>query len=64
MNIPNINDIPKELREDRNKECSKCQIRKDYARYLDVHFDWWDCPYDCKNDLEHLLDSYAKQGGF
>ena len=47
-------DIPKEVREQHNAVCTKCDIRKWYARRLDMHFDWVDCPYDCENDLEHI----------
>lgn len=60
MKIPNINEIPKEERDKRNEKCRVCDTRKWYARRLDFHFDWWDCPYDCPNDLEHLERELAK----
>lgn len=50
-----IDDIPKAERDKRNEKCNKCETRKWYAKQLDFHFDWWDCPYDCTNDLEHLI---------
>ena len=46
--------IPKEVREAHSDICSKCEIRKWYAR-RDWHIDWLECPYDCKNDYEHYL---------
>ena len=54
MRIPSLNELPKEERDKRNTKCSKCETRKWYAR-LDFHFDWVDCPYDCPNDIEHLI---------
>ena len=45
--------IPQEVRDKHNEVCEKCEARKLYAKYIDVHFDWLDCPYDCENDFEH-----------
>lgn len=58
--IPVIDDIPKAERDKRNEKCNKCETRKWYAKRLDFHFDWLDCPYDCTNDLEHLMRKGAR----
>lgn len=50
-----LQDIPQTERDRRNKVCAKCGERKYIAKKFDMHFDWLDCPYDCENDLEHLL---------
>ena len=50
-----LDDIPKEMRQKRNERCAKCSTRKWYAKRPDFHFDWVDCPYDCPNDIEHLM---------
>ena len=55
MRIPNLNEIPKDEREKRYEKCKRCETRKWYAKRLDYHFDWIDCPYDCLNDIEHLV---------
>lgn len=55
MRIPSLNELPKEEREKRYEKCKRCETRKWYAKRLDYHFDWVDCPYDCENDIEHLL---------
>ena len=55
MRIPNLNEIPKEEREKRYEKCKRCETRKWYAKRLDYHFDWVDCPYNCPNDIEHLM---------
>lgn len=65
MKISYLTDIPKEEREKRYNKCAKCETRKWYAKRLDYHFDWVDCPYDCPNDLEHLMrkmDEVEKNG--
>ena len=28
--------------------CADCHMRKEYAKYYDVHFWGDDCPYDCE----------------
>lgn len=55
-----LDDIPTEMRQKRNERCAKCSTRKWYAKRLDFHFDWIDCPYDCPNDYEHLERELAK----
>lgn len=60
MKISYLTDIPKEEREKRYNKCTKCETRKWYAKRLDFHFDWVDCPYDCPNDYEHLKRELAK----
>lgn len=45
--------VPEEISRIHVNICRKCQIRKDFARAFDAHFDWIDCPYDCPNDYEH-----------
>lgn len=45
--------VPEEVSRIHCDICKKCQIRKDYARAFDMHFDWIDCPYNCENDYEH-----------
>ena len=45
--------IPQEVRDKHNEVCEKCKARELYAKYIDMHFDWLDCPYDCENDYEH-----------
>ena len=49
-----LRNMPEEEREKRNEFCRRCRIREGFAR-RDWHFDWVDCPYDCRNDLEHYL---------
>ena len=31
--------------------CENCEIRKQYAKCFDVHFDWRDCPYDGESNF-------------
>jgi len=33
---------------DKKKPCTKCQIRKWYAKKFDLHFSGEDCPYVCE----------------
>lgn len=30
------------------RTCDTCKIRKGHAKYFDAHFDWRNCPYDCR----------------
>lgn len=53
--MKDLKDISEEVRKAHREKCSKCGTRKWYAKHLDMHFDYIDCPYDCRNDLEHLL---------
>lgn len=48
--------IPKEVQQEHFAVCKKCGIRKMMAKMVDAHFDWRDCPYDCKNDYEHWME--------
>lgn len=57
-----LKDIPKGTKKARNEKCQQCVFRKSYAKAFDVHFDWIDCPYDCKNDYEHLEKELADFG--
>ena len=50
-----LGDVPEELRKSHWNKCKECKIRKWYAKRLDMHFDYLDCPYDCENDWEHLV---------
>lgn len=54
-------EIPKEIRAERNEKCRNCEIRMFYAKRLDMHFDWTDCPYDCPNDMEHLVEEMCDE---
>lgn len=55
-----LDNIPKEMLHKRHERCAKCSTRKWYAKRLDYHFDWVDCPYVCPNDYEHLERELAK----
>ena len=37
----------------KQKKCEECKTRKWYAKYTNVGCDFINCPYDCKNDIEH-----------
>lgn len=45
-------DIPEAVRREHMAVCEKCPIHKGYAKKFDIHFDWIDCPFVCKNDYE------------
>ena len=59
-NYDSLRNMPEEEREKRNETCRRCRIREGFAR-RDWHFDWVDCPYDCRNDLEHYLAEKGEQ---
>lgn len=46
-------DIPEEELNKRMKACEKCELHTHYLRAFGVQIDFWECPYDCKNDVEH-----------
>jgi len=48
--------IPDEARKQHNKKCKGCWRREQFAKRLDMHFDWIDCPFDCNNDYEHYIN--------
>ena len=56
-----LRNMPEEEQKKRNEFCQRCRIRKDFSK-MDFHFDWRDCPYDCKNDFEHWKEE--KHGEF
>lgn len=49
-----IKPIPEAVRAEHVAKCRNCKTRRMYAK-MDFHFDWIDCPYDCRNDYEHYL---------
>lgn len=46
-------DIPDAEYKQSQKKCEECKTRKWYAKFVDAHYDFINCPYDCKNDIEH-----------
>lgn len=47
--------IPDYVSKKHMERCNRCKIRAVFARTLDMHFDWLDCPYECDNDYEHYI---------
>ena len=38
------------------RTCENCEIRKQYAKCFDSHFDWRDCPYACEYAKERVKE--------
>ena len=39
------------------EKCKDCNIRKAYAKYFDMHFDYKDCPIECiYNSLDKEME--------
>ena len=46
-------DIPEKELFRMTKTCERCELHKHYIKAFGVTIDLWDCPYDCKNSIEH-----------
>ena len=44
--------IPEEVHKEHMEFCEKCGLHRHYAQKFDLHFDWLDCPFVCRNDYE------------
>lgn len=52
--------IPESEHEKMIKFCESCKTRKWYAKFVDAHIDFMDCPYDCKNDIDHYRKKHPE----